>query len=82
MIMVDVYVPAIAKSYDFCLEESASVASLLEEVCGMISQREHWPEVPESEKMLLCCIQTGGVLPLDKSLGGCGVRNGYRLLLA
>ena len=81
MILVDVFVPAIAKSYDFCIDEAASVSTVLEEICEMICQKEHWPEVQKRGEMTICCLQTASLLPLNASLGSCGVRNGYRLLL-
>jgi ribosomal protein L32 len=81
MISVDIYVPVLGKSYDFSLDEDASVAALLEELCDMICQHERWPAVAAPQNLLLSCPQTGSVLEPHRSLCDCGVRTGYRLLL-
>ena len=81
MIFVDVFAPLLNKSYDFCLDENTTVGAVLDEICGMICQKEHWPEVTSPRKMVLCCTQLGKILPVHKTLWNCGVQTGYRLVL-
>ena len=40
MILVDIYVPGANQTYDFNLDENAKIELLLEEIAGMICQKE------------------------------------------
>jgi hypothetical protein len=81
MILVDVTVPSVEKTYDFNLDENAQISLVMEEIVGMICQKEQCEMIGNKENLLLC--QYGGQVILNKqsTLKECGVTNGYRLLL-
>ena len=80
MILVDVKVPAIDKTYDFELDETSCVSDIPEEIAEMIAAKQHYVlEKTESVPMLFN-DETGQMLSADKSLYDCGIRTGNRLL--
>ncbi|MDO4513556.1 MAG: EsaB/YukD family protein [Lachnospiraceae bacterium] len=81
MILVDITVPALDNTYDFRLDEDATVAEIMDEVVSMICQKE-MSHLEGDEKDLLLCSQSGQVI-LDRAwtLRESGVRSGERLLL-
>lgn len=81
MILVDVTVPSVEKTYDFNLDENAQIALVIEEITGMISQKEHCSIVGNKENLLLCKYDGQVVLDKQSTLTECGVVNGGRLLL-
>ena len=81
MIAVDVYVPAMNKTFDFNLNEDAAIGAVVQELAGMICRKERWPEATEPGKLLLACPALGAVLQADQTLRQSGVKTGYRLTL-
>lgn len=80
MIMVDVYVPSLDKSFDFGIEPEASVAAVIEELVEMICQSEQCP-MPESGEFVLCCLDSRSVLSPQSAVDANGIQTGNRLLL-
>lgn len=81
MIFVDVYVPSVDQEYDFSLDETVKISSIIEEVVSMVSQKEQCELNGRLEDMLLCNIQQMDILPKEKTLKECNISNGKRLLL-
>lgn len=81
MIMVDIYVPAVDKDYDFQLDPNVKIATIIEEISEMIAHKEHSEIVGKTEELLLCNRGQNQILPNESTLGACGISNGSNLLL-
>lgn len=81
MILVDVMVPSVDKSYDFNLDENAQIVLVMEEIVEMISQKEQCKIIGNKENLLLCRYDGQVILDKQMTLKECGITNGYRLLL-
>lgn len=81
MILVDIYVPSVDKTYDFHLDECAKVRTILEEIVEMIGQMERTSLSGDPEKLLLCDRLGKVPLPMEATLTDCGIRSGGNLLL-
>ena len=82
MIIVDIYVPALDQVYDFRVEESCTTAVIVEEICEMIQQKEQIPAGVAEDGAVFFEEKTGRMLPLDKTLSECHIKDGCRLVLA
>ncbi len=81
MILVDVTVPSVDKTYDFKLDENAQIALVLEEITEMVSRSEHCDMIGDKEEVLLCRYDGQVVLNKLSTLRDSGVTDGSRLLL-
>lgn len=81
MILVDVTVPSVEKTYDFNLDENARIGLVIEEIAGMICQKEHCAITGDRENLLLCKYEGQVVLDKATTLRENGLSNGGRLLL-
>lgn len=81
MILVDIYVPSVDRVYDFQVDESYSVAVIVEEVCEMIQQREQMNGFLAEEAAVLLDEKTQRMLPLDQTMEECRITDGNRLIL-
>lgn len=81
MILVDIVVPSVEKTYDFKLDENAQIALVLEEVIEMIGRCEHCKMRGNKEEVLLCRFDAQVVLDKSSTLRDCGIRDGSRLML-
>lgn len=81
MILVDVTVPSVEKTYDFNLDENAQITLVLEEIVEMICQKEHCNLIGDKENLLLCRYDGQVVLNKQMSLSECGIVDGNKLLL-
>ncbi len=81
MILVDVYVPSLDKTYDFNLDENAAVKIVIDEIAEMIGQKEHTALAGNVADLFLCDCIAGRPLSMNDSLRAAGMRNGSRLLL-
>jgi len=81
MVLVDIYVPSVDKTYNFHLDESALVKVMIDEIAEMIGQKEHTEIVGKIDALILCDRLNKRILPRDASLRECGVCNGSGLLL-
>jgi len=80
MIEVDVFVPALKKTYDFELDEHTSVANIIEEIVEMVCQNEHRAARSE-DKFELCCPKRKIICRHDATLDDYSVDNGDMLML-
>ena len=81
MVMVDVFVPAVGKEYDFHLDEEVRIGMIIEEIAEMIAHKEHTEIVGEMQKLLLCDRDSQSILQTDLSLQECGIATGAKLIL-
>ncbi len=81
MILVDIVVPSVEKTYDFKLEENTQIALVLEEIAEMVSRREHCGIKGNKEELLLCRYDGQIVLDKRSTLRGSGITDGCRLML-
>ncbi|NCB91980.1 MAG: glutamyl-tRNA amidotransferase [Clostridia bacterium] len=81
MVLVDIFVPSVNRTYDFNVDETAQVSMVQEELCSMICQKEQCGFFGDMKAFVLCDLQTRHILPKDKSLQECGVYTGKRLML-
>ena len=61
MILVELVVPALNRSYDFQLDETAKVGTLVEEIVEMLCRRER-RQLPAGGELLCLGWVEGGVL--------------------
>lgn len=81
MILVDVFVPSLEKTYDFELDEQAKIRIVIEEIAEMTGQKEKLVLQGEIGELLLCDREGERVLSENVSLGECGIQNGAGLIL-
>lgn len=81
MILVDVYVPAIDEYCDFILDENARVEQIIGEISEMVSKKMKNQISDKTEQFMLCSMEQQEILPKDKTLMGCKIRDGSTLLL-
>lgn len=80
MILIDIEAYAFNAVYDFHLDESVPVSSVLEEIDEIITQCEQCVSVKCHENMLLF-TQDGRLLPSNLTLNQSGIKTGDRLIL-
>ena len=81
MILVDIYVPSVDKTYDFQLNEGIGIHAVVEEISEMIGQKEHSKIVGRTDELFLCQYKTQRILDKEKTLKEEGVITGDKLLL-
>ena len=81
MILVDVEVPVLNQVYDFQADEYMPVGLLLQEISGLISQKEQVQIVGNAEEWMLWDRERQCQLSPERSLHENGLRTGGKLLL-
>lgn len=81
MIMVDVVVPSIGRTYNFNLEESAKISELIVEIAEVICQKESCTLEGRADRFNLCSIADAKILSPDGSLSQYGITHGSQLML-
>lgn len=81
MIMVDVYVPALDREYDFTLDQNVNVSMIVEEISEMIAHKEHSEIVGSMDGLMLFDRQEGKRLSGSATLASGGIRTGSKLIL-
>lgn len=81
MILVDIFVPSVDKTYDFQLNEMVPVNILIEEVSEIIGQKERCSIIGDIQDLKLCDRKKQCVLPDNSTLYDCGIINGSKLIL-
>jgi uncharacterized ubiquitin-like protein YukD len=81
MILVDVKVPSVEKSYDFRLNENVAIRTIIETISEMIEQLEHSKWRGDKNDLLLCRYDSNAILSKELTLAECGVASGDRLIL-
>ena len=81
MIVIDVRVPVIGKTFDFSLEEDIEAKICIEEVAELICQREGCILESETSEFILTNLKNGLILKESKTLKENGIRSGDTLIL-
>ncbi|MCR4802590.1 MAG: EsaB/YukD family protein [Lachnospiraceae bacterium] len=81
MILVDIYIPSVDDTYDFWVEEDASVAKVMDNVIEMIAKKINSGTIQEKDQFLLLSMKTKRILPGDYTLHQSGIRDGDTLML-
>ena len=81
MIMVDVVVPSVDKTYNFALNENVSVDTVVEEISEMIEQKEKITLVGNVSEFGLYDSDQKIALPKGNTLQECAIKNGSKLIL-
>ena len=81
MILVDIYIPSLDKSYDFQVDENVSVENLTMEISEMIGNETKSGKINKNEDFMLCSLDQNKVLKKYNTLKDCGMKNGSRLML-
>ena len=80
MVLVEVYVPAVDKTWDFQLDENARVTWIIDEIAEVLQKTLRIQEKESEKSWALCDMDEKAILPGNISLADCGVRNGSRLM--
>ncbi|MBR6478079.1 MAG: hypothetical protein IKS85_06495 [Lachnospiraceae bacterium] len=82
MLLVDVQAPALNQNFDFKIDEDAFVADAIEEIGGILMAMSGNGNLKEgTQDMLLCDMERGQILPLNRTFRQCNVTSGSRLMV-
>lgn len=83
MILVDISTPMFEKTYDFYLEENISTTQIIDEVIGIIAEKEGYTFSRNDDMANLNLFDEDRRLLLnsEESLSANGIKNGSRLIL-
>lgn len=80
MILVDVYVPALDKTFDFRLDEKAKVGQIMIEMQDIFKKKLK-ESGDKKQDFMLCSMEQKEELPIYKTLSECRIKDGSRLML-
>lgn len=81
MVLVDIEVPALARKYHFNLDDEIRLETLITEIAGVIEQKEQCSLLGSKEDLVLCSIDSGNILFMDKTLAEQNIKNADTLML-
>ena len=81
MILVDVFVPSIDRTYNFSIDENVPISHLIEELMEMIERKEQTSFVGDRASVLLVHRDSQRVLHRDQTLFESAVGIGSTLML-
>ncbi|MFR5633998.1 MAG: EsaB/YukD family protein [Monoglobales bacterium] len=81
MILVDIYTPAMNRTYDFNLDEHVTISNLLEEISGMICQKEQCTLKGSQKELFLVSRNRNRILNSDLTLADYQISPGDQLML-
>lgn len=81
MILVEVYIPAADETFDFELDENVKIKQIVNELCGMLRKKISGSLSENSEEFILCSMDKKKILPEERTLTQCRIRDGSKLLL-
>lgn len=79
-IIVEIYLPSINQTFDFSVPSQIPVISFVHELIDAIQVNLHQVRI-DHENPMLCDLRHSALIPLDKTLAECHVRDSDRLLL-
>jgi len=79
-ILVEVFVPALSKSYDLVLSKELKVGEILDLLGPIISELNHGHFL-SSDQTVLCNRETGQVQDVNATVTSLNYRNGEKLML-
>ena len=81
MILIDVYVTALSKAYDFGLDDEVQISMVIDEMIEMICQSEQFSIEEGNRQFVLCDRKNKKILPFQSTLRACGIQTGQQLIL-
>ena len=81
MIMVEIEIPSLKKSYDFRLKDDTKIDEIIDEVCEIICQKEKKDVLLRTRDMMLSSISNGIIMNNMYTLGDYNVHDGAMLML-
>lgn len=81
MILVDIYIPAVDQTYDFLLDENASLYAVMMEITEMIAKKTGSDLPLDPEDFILYHAERCMPVQADRTLYENDVRDGDRLIL-
>ncbi|MCR5556410.1 MAG: glutamyl-tRNA amidotransferase [Butyrivibrio sp.] len=81
MVLVDIFVPAVDKTYNFNLNEGVAVENVILEITEMIEQKERTTLVGNRTALNLYNERDNVVLPKTNTLEECYVTSGTKFLM-
>lgn len=81
MILVDIYVPALEKKYDFQLDECAPLNEVCQEICEQICQKEQCGMDGNSDMLTLWNYKSREILSGMTNLRAAGITSGCTLMM-
>lgn len=88
MIHIDIYVPSMGESFEFCCDETVPVYEIRRDIYSLLSAKagadltkEAPDESSDRTKLWLCDMEGRCVLSPDRSLTDQNIRHGSRLIL-
>ena len=81
MILVDIYIVSIDRTYDFNLDEDTPIGVLTEEISEMVSQKEKMELAGKSEMFYLCSQKDRRILSKESTLREYQIRTGDFLFM-
>ncbi len=81
MIITEVYVPSIDKSYEFKMNEDVSACIVMDEIVSVICQKEQCAVKGDKSQLMLLKLRDSQVISLNLTLYENGVESGDRLIL-
>jgi uncharacterized ubiquitin-like protein YukD len=81
MLLVDVYVPSVNKTYDFMLDENTEIENIITEICEMLSKKIQNREAERVGEFMLYHMTAEKALERGRTLASSGVKDGSRLML-
>ena len=81
MVLVDIFVPSVNKTYDFQLDETVLVKILIDEISEMIGQKEHCKIIGDVNDLQLCDKVNKCMLAKEKTLRDSNIITGSSLIL-
>ena len=81
MIIVEVFVPSLDKSYEFKLNEDVAVSIVIDEISSVICQKEQCNISGDKEQLMLFKPDNNQTLSIRLSLYENDIKTGDRLML-
>lgn len=81
MIIVEIYVPSVDKTYEFKLNEDVAVNVAVDEISSVICQKEQCSVKGDKTQLMLFRCESEQTLSMNLSLYENGVQSGDRLML-
>ena len=81
MILVDIYIPAVDRVFDFELDEKAKIQYIMSEIIEMIAKETKSSNLGKVEDFLLYDMSRAIVFRRDETLEAYGIQTGSKLML-
>ena len=81
MIITEIYVPYLDKTYEFILNEDVAISVAIDEICSVIGEKEQVSIFDSKGNMMLFNADRGAALSSNRSLYESNIANGAKLIL-